>query len=141
MNPTRMRDLDEVIEDALKSEPLRTVPAEFHLRVLERVQGTAMEDAEQRGRQFRFAASVLVFMALGASLFAVPFFSFFVAWLGGILPGGMGYFTQIIMVLMKSHALLLTTIVACSTLAVVSLALAVGLYAVRYRRSHGYRAI
>lgn len=141
MNPTRMRDLDSLIEEALKSEPLRAAPADFRARVLERVQGTAMEEAEQRGRQFRLAAGFLVFFALGASLFAVPFFSFFVAWAGSVLPGGMGYFTQVITFVMHSHAALLTAVVAGSVLAALGLATAIGIWALRYRRSNGFRVV
>ena len=140
MNRTEMRDLDRVIEEALRSEPLRPVPAGFHAHVLQKVQGTAMMESDRQGLQFRFAAAALVFAALGASLFVVPFFSLFLAWAGNALPGGMGYFSQVLMFVMQSNAVLVTAIAIGGLLAIIGLATVVGVWAVRYRRAHGYRA-
>jgi hypothetical protein len=91
MDLNNMNDLDRFIEDALKSEPMRPVPAGFHKRVEERVRVAAMASRERRGFQSRIVASVVLFAMVGFTVVVVPALAFFQGWTFRALPGAMGY--------------------------------------------------
>jgi hypothetical protein len=101
MDPN-MHDLDRFIEDALKSEPLREVPTGFHRRVTERVRVAALANGERRGFHSRVLASVLLFGMIGFTVVLVPALAFYQGWTYRALPGVMGYFDYLTVLVAQS---------------------------------------
>lgn len=102
MNPINMHDLDHIIEDALKSEPLREVPTGFHRRVTDRVRVAALASGERRGFHSRVLASVLLFAMIGFTVVLVPALAFYQGWTYRALPGVMGYFDYLTVLVVQS---------------------------------------
>jgi len=92
MDLNEMDKLDNVIEDALRSEPMRPVPSGFHRRMSNRLQVTALVQKERQGFRFRMAATSMVFLALGVAAIGVPAAAFYQGWVVRSVPGAMGYF-------------------------------------------------
>jgi hypothetical protein len=92
MHLDEMDELDGLIEEALRSEPMRQVPQGFHQRMSSRLQVTALVQTERQGFRFRMAATALVFLALGATVIGVPATAYFQGWRAQSVPGAMGYF-------------------------------------------------
>ena len=124
MDLNEMDELDNLIEDALRSEPMRQVPPEFHRRMSSRLQVTALVQSERQGFRFRMVATSLVFLALGITAIGVPAAAFYQGWMVHSVPGAMGYFdyfvvfglrywSEIVVVLgMASAVALLATVAA-----------------------------
>ncbi|HRK35809.1 MAG TPA: hypothetical protein PLJ47_14525 [Candidatus Hydrogenedentes bacterium] len=102
MDPNNMTELDRMIEEALKSEPLRPVPNGFHRRVEERVRVAAFASQERRGFHSRLWASAVLFAMLGFTLVLVPALAFFQGWTVRALPGAMGYLDYLTVFFMQS---------------------------------------
>ena len=92
MDLSEMDELDGLIDGALRSEPMRDVPAGFQKRMGNRLQVTALVQQERQGFRFRVAASALAFAALGVTAVGVPAVAFFQGWMVRSVPGAMGYF-------------------------------------------------
>ncbi|MDZ4859695.1 MAG: hypothetical protein SGI88_12000 [Candidatus Hydrogenedentes bacterium] len=101
MDPN-MSDLDQIIVDALKSEPLRAVPTGLHRRIEERVRVAAFASQERRGFQTRLWASAALFAMVGFTLVLVPALAFFQGWNVRALPGAMGYFDYLTVFFLQS---------------------------------------
>ena len=96
MDSTEHRDLDALIESALREEPFRPVPARFHQRIEERLHIAAL--LEQERWQFRHALATGVSLLLAAVVCATLLLATadLDTWLAQNLPGAMGhwdYFT------------------------------------------------
>ena len=92
MDLNDMTELDRMIEDALKSEPVRPVPSGFHRRVEDRVRVVALASRERRGFHSRVAVSLLLVAVLAFTVVLVPVLAFYQGWTYRALPGAMGYF-------------------------------------------------
>ena len=110
MDLNNMNELDRFIEDALKGEPLRPVPAGFHKRVEERVRVAAIASRERRWFHSRMIASVILFAMIGFTVVVVPALAFFQGWTVRALPGAMGYLDYMMVFAAQSWAEILLTL-------------------------------
>ena len=136
MDPSNMNDLDRLIEDALKSEPLRPVPAGFQRRVEERVRVVAFASRERKGFHTRLLASAVLFAMVGVTLVLVPALAFFQGWTVRALPGALGYFDYLSVFFAQSWG-----IIAAAGIAVAGILAAAALIymLVQTRRGHAAR--
>ncbi|NUM55069.1 MAG: hypothetical protein HUU46_15595 [Candidatus Hydrogenedentes bacterium] len=112
MDLNNMNDLDRFIEDALKSEPMRAVPAGFHRRVEERVRVAAMASHERHGFQSRVVASMILFAMVALTVVVVPALAFYQGWSFRALPGAMGYLDYMTVFVVQSWAQILLALAA-----------------------------
>jgi hypothetical protein len=85
-------ELDALIEDALRAEPVREVPDGFHRRLGERLHLVALVAKERKGFQTRLLASAALFAALLITVVVVPALAYAQGWTVRSLPGALGYF-------------------------------------------------
>lgn len=92
MASERHMDLDAIIEDALRGEPLRKAPPTLHRRVVERVRFEAMRQQEQTRFRYTMATLAVGFLAIiTAGVFLVLFTNLGVLMSYGV-SGGKGLY-------------------------------------------------
>lgn len=120
MDLNEMDDMDRMIEDALRSEPLREVPRGFHQRMSNRLQVAALVQTERQGFRFRMMATAAVLLALGATVIGVPFLAFYQGWAVQTVPGAMGYFDSLVVFAMQYWGEIVVALGAAAVLAVLA---------------------
>lgn len=90
MDTDNLQPFDKLIDSALRSEPMRDVPAGFSARVMERISAEASEQAEHAVSTHRFVRPLLFVSVLAFALIVVPMAAFYGQWSRQALPGGMG---------------------------------------------------
>lgn len=131
-------DLDVMIEDALRSEPLREAPAGFHRRLDERLRIVAMVAKERKGFQIRVLASTALFAALLFTVVVVPALAYAQGWTVRSMPGAMGYLDYLAVFVVQEWEKLALVAVGVALVAAVALGLraAVSLVRGRAARQH-----
>lgn len=85
-------DIDALIEDALRSEPMRAVPVTLHRRVEERVRIAALKERERsRFRYSLISTAIALVSVIGIAVFVVTFTNFGPLMANGV-PGGGGIY-------------------------------------------------
>lgn len=102
MDLDEMDELDGMIEEVLRTEPMHSVPAGFHRKMESRLRVTALIKQEQQGFRFRMAASAVVFAVLGFVVVGVPAVAFYQGWMVRSVPGAMGYFDYLVVYALQS---------------------------------------
>jgi hypothetical protein len=105
-----MNQLDAIIEEALRSEPLRAVPAGFHGRLEQRLRVAQIVNRERKGLRLRMSTGLSVLAVVAFTIVGVPTLAFYQGWTERALPGAMGYLDY----------LLLTTTQSWTTVALVA---------------------
>lgn len=138
MSPNEWNDLDVMIEDALRSEPLREVPAGFHRRIDERLRVVAMVAKERKGFQMRLLASAALFAALLLTVVVVPALAYAQGWTVRSMPGAMGYLDYLAVFMAQEWEKLAIVTVGVAVVVAVALGLrgAVSLVRGRMARQH-----
>ena len=90
MNPLNQPDLDVVIQRALSAEPLRSVPAGFDTRLIERARIAVAVKEERRHSRFRAAALVTLGIASVYVFFITPYLTVSRGWVEFRSPGVLG---------------------------------------------------
>lgn len=88
-------NIDRLIEDALKSEPMESLPVGFQARTQERVVIAALVMRERRRFRRCMAGGVLGIMTLMTSGAMAAFFGGLPAAIAEAVPGAMGYYDQL----------------------------------------------
>ncbi|GMV91505.1 MAG: hypothetical protein AMXMBFR82_12830 [Candidatus Hydrogenedentota bacterium] len=132
MDLNEMDDMDRMIEEALRSEPMRNVPQGFHLRMSNRLHVTALVQNERQGFRFRMMATAAVFAILGAAIVGVPALAFYQGWGVQAVPGAMGYFDYLVVFAFQYWGEIVIALSATTLLA--GLATATGWALVRLRQ-------
>lgn len=89
MDTDNLQPFDKLIDSALRSEPMRDVPAGFSARVMERVSAEVSEQTRHAAGTHRLVRPLLITGVL-AALIVVPMAAFYGQWSRPALPGGMG---------------------------------------------------
>jgi len=135
MNENQSYNLDDLIEDALSTEPRRAAPAGFHDRLERRIREEAGSVQEARQARVRIIRATVLFTAIAAVCVGVPVVAFYLRWGHQLFPGGTGivdYVTLAVAFVRSWDAIGVPTVVgACAV--VVALGLAAGLFVVRGR--------
>lgn len=132
MDLNEMDELDRMIEDALRNEPMRQVPQGFQRRISSRLHVAALVQTERHGFRFRMAATASVLLVLVVAIVGVPAAAFYQGWGVQSVPGALGYFDYLVVFAFQYWG---EIVVALSvTCAVTVLATASGLLLVRLRR-------
>lgn len=125
MGPNDMNQLDAVIEEALRTEPMRAVPAGFHHRLEQRLRVAQIVNRERNGLRLRLLAGLSVLAVVAFTMVGVPVLALYQGWTVKALPGAMGYLDYLLLAAAQSWPT-----VALTAGAVVALALTVSLLAV-----------
>ena len=102
MELNEMDEMDVLIEEALRSEPMRPVPAGFHARMENRLQVTALVQRERQGYRFRMMATAALLAVLGFVVLGVPVIAYMQGAVVQSVPGAMGYFDYLIVYAVQS---------------------------------------
>ena len=102
MELNEMDAMDRMIEEALRSEPMRAVPAGFHARMENRLQVTALVQRERQGYRFRMMATAALLAVLGFVVVGVPVIAYLQGATVQSVPGAMGYFDYLVVSAVQS---------------------------------------
>jgi hypothetical protein len=119
MEPNHMNDLDPLIDQALRDEPMHRVPSGFHRRLTERLRVAAIVQQERRHFHRRMASMGIVFGGLILAMVGLPVLAYTEGWVARSVPAGLGYLDYLTVSLVAGLGALRTGAIAVAVAAVV----------------------
>ncbi len=138
MNPTNRLDMDDLIERALFSEPIRAVPPTLHLRIKEGVRAENALRVERHQQRFRWALLSTLGIAMLYTLFVGPYLTVSRGWVSLHMPGVIGYVRPIALFLLNHWT---ATMISLGLLAGAGLVAAIVAVIAVTVQEHGVRGI
>ena len=114
-----MNDLDTLIDQALRDEPMHRVPATFHRRLTERLRVAAIVQQERRHFHRRMVSMGIVFGGLLLAMVGLPVLAYTQGWVARSVPAGMGYLDYLSVSLLTGLGALRTGAIAAAGAAAV----------------------